>query len=127
MEKIRNCTPENMHLYVEELDVKVENLTEIIKKIFNLEIENNYFKNNPIVAYYDEKAKMEKNCRLMDLKIKDCEIPIRAINALSSMDIQTIGELLNCEKSRLLKCRNLGRKTLTEIEEFLKQYRVALK
>lgn len=127
MEKTNNCTPENMHLYIEEIDVKVENLTEIIKKIFNLEIENNYFKNNPIVSYYDEKTKMEKNCRLMDLKIKDCEIPVRAINVLSSMDIQTIGELLNCERSKLIKSRNLGKKTMSEIDEFLKQFRVALK
>ncbi len=121
------CTPENLHLYVEEMNVKLEHLTEIIKKVFNLEIENNYFKNNPIVTYYDTYSRMDKNCRLMDLKIKHCDIPVRAINGLASMDILTVGELMNTEKAKLLKCRNLGKKTISEIEDFLHSYRVVLK
>jgi len=58
--------------------------------------------------------------QLLKLKLIDMDLSVRALNCLKSADIETMGDLVAIHKSDLLKLRNFGRKSLTELEELVK-------
>jgi len=62
----------------------------------------------------------EEESRLFKLLSHDVEtldLSVRAMNCLNSANIKLIGELCTKTESRMLKCRNFGRKSLDEIKE----------
>lgn len=50
--------------------------------------------------------------------LDDCQLSIRTCNALKSAGIECLSDLLNQSEYKLLKIRNLGRKSLNEIKKF---------
>ena len=54
-------------------------------------------------------------------KLVDTELSVRALNCLKAAEIETLLELVMCSPILLLRQRNFGRKSLTEIREFLEQ------
>lgn len=56
---------------------------------------------------------------LMNTKVIDLEITVRSLNCLKAADIETLGDLVRCTKTDLLKFRNFGKKSLTELEDLL--------
>ena len=56
---------------------------------------------------------------LLNKRIIDFNLTVRALNCLISADIDTLGDLLKCKKKDLLKFRNFGKKSLSEIEDLL--------
>lgn len=56
---------------------------------------------------------------LLGTRLVDCNISTRALNCLKSIDIDTIGDLVQQDKTDLLKARNFGKKSLYEMEDFL--------
>ncbi len=64
---------------------------------------------------------------LLSRPIKDIGLSTRSENCLLRGNIRTIGELLNCTRSDLLKIRNLGKMALKEIEEQLAKHGLALR
>lgn len=56
---------------------------------------------------------------LLNKRIIDFNLTVRALNCLKSADIDTLGDLLKCKKEDLLKFRNFGKKSLSEIEDLL--------
>lgn len=58
--------------------------------------------------------------QLLKQKLIDMDLSVRALNCLKSADIETLGDLVAVHKSDLLKLRNFGRKSLTELEELVK-------
>ncbi|MCI6278405.1 MAG: DNA-directed RNA polymerase subunit alpha [Bacteroidales bacterium] len=57
--------------------------------------------------------------QLLKTKLDEVDLSVRAQNCLSSADVHTVADLVKYNKSDLLKFRNFGRKSLTEIEELL--------
>ena len=57
--------------------------------------------------------------QLLKTKLEEVDLSVRAQNCLISADVHTLGELVKYDKNDLLKFRNFGRKSLTEIEELL--------
>ena len=57
--------------------------------------------------------------QLLKTKLVDMDLSVRALNCLKSADVETLGELVVFNKTDLLKCRNFGRKSLTELDELL--------
>lgn len=57
--------------------------------------------------------------QLLKTKLVDMDLSIRALNCLKSADVETLGELVVFNKTDLLKFRNFGRKSLTELDELL--------
>lgn len=62
----------------------------------------------------------------LKMRIEELDIPTRIVNALSNGGIETIGQLLSTPNGDLMKIKNLGAKSLTIIEEKLKEKGVAL-
>ncbi len=54
--------------------------------------------------------------QLLKSKLSDLGLSVRALNCLKTAEVQTLGELVSFNKSDLLKFRNFGKKSLTELE-----------
>jgi hypothetical protein len=61
----------------------------------------------------------ESNDPKMKAKLVDFDLSVRTLNILHAGGIDTIGELVKLYKTDVLKLRNAGRKTLTELDDFL--------
>lgn len=57
--------------------------------------------------------------QLLKTKLVDLDLSVRALNCLKAADVETLGELVVFNKTDLLKFRNFGKKSLTELEELL--------
>ena len=57
--------------------------------------------------------------QLLKTKLADMDLSVRALNCLKSADVETLGELVVFNKTDLLKFRNFGKKSLTELDELL--------
>jgi len=57
--------------------------------------------------------------QLLKNKLVDMDLSVRALNCLKAADVETLGELVQFNKNDLLKFRNFGKKSLTELEELL--------
>jgi len=57
--------------------------------------------------------------QLLKTKLTDLELSVRALNCLKAADVDTLGQLCGYHRHDLLKFRNFGKKSLTELEEKL--------
>ena len=57
--------------------------------------------------------------QLLKTKLADMDLSVRALNCLKAADIETLGDLVAFNKNDLLKFRNFGKKSLTELEELV--------
>ncbi len=58
--------------------------------------------------------------QLLKTKLVDMDLSVRALNCLKAADVETLGELVAFNKNDLLKFRNFGKKSLTELEDLVK-------
>jgi len=57
--------------------------------------------------------------QLLKTKLSDMNLSVRALNCLKAADVETLGELVKYQKNDLLKFRNFGKKSLTELDDLL--------
>ncbi len=57
--------------------------------------------------------------QLLKTKLSDMNLSVRALNCLKAADVETLGELVQYNKTDLLKFRNFGKKSLTELDDLL--------
>jgi DNA-directed RNA polymerase subunit alpha len=58
--------------------------------------------------------------QLLKTKLVDLDLSVRALNCLKAADVETLGDLVAFNKNDLLKFRNFGKKSLTELEDLVK-------
>ncbi|MBM3403570.1 MAG: DNA-directed RNA polymerase subunit alpha [Bacteroidetes bacterium] len=58
--------------------------------------------------------------QLLKTKLIDLNLSVRALNCLKAADVDTLGDLVAYNKNDLLKFRNFGKKSLTELEELVR-------
>ncbi|MBI3576437.1 DNA-directed RNA polymerase subunit alpha [Candidatus Gottesmanbacteria bacterium] len=63
---------------------------------------------------------------VLKMRIEELDIPTRIVNALANGGIETIGQLLGTPRAELLKIKNLGVKSLSIVEDKLREKGVAL-
>jgi len=88
-----------------------------------------------LMLFSDEKITFEQKARaateemdessmhlrqLLKTKLVDMDLSVRALNCLKAADVETLGDLVSFHKSDLLKFRNFGKKSLTELEELVR-------
>lgn len=88
------------------------------------------------MLFSDEKMTIEENTKgdneefdeevlhmrqLLKTRLADMNLSVRALNCLKSAEVETLGELVEYNKTDLLKFRNFGKKSLTELDEFLSE------
>jgi len=57
--------------------------------------------------------------QLLKTKLVDMDLSVRALNCLKAAEVDTLGDLVSFAKSDLLKFRNFGKKSLTELEDLV--------
>ena len=57
--------------------------------------------------------------QLLKTKLVDLDLSVRALNCLKAAEVETLGDLVKYNKNDLLKFRNFGKKSLTELDELL--------
>lgn len=57
--------------------------------------------------------------QLLKQRLVEMDLSVRALNCLKAADVDTLGELVQFNKADLLKFRNFGKKSLTELDELL--------
>ncbi len=57
--------------------------------------------------------------QLLKTKLIDMDLSVRALNCLKAADVDTLGDLVQYNKNDLLKFRNFGKKSLTELDDLL--------
>jgi DNA-directed RNA polymerase subunit alpha len=77
-------------------------------------LENNDFEHNE--EFDEEILRMRQ---LLKTKLVDMDLSVRALNCLKAAGVETLGDLVQFNKTDLLKFRNFGKKSLTELDELL--------
>ena len=66
---------------------------------------------------YDEESLHMR--QLLKTRLTDMDLSVRALNCLKAAEVDTLGDLVSFNKSDLMKFRNFGKKSLTELEELV--------
>ncbi|MDR1583861.1 MAG: DNA-directed RNA polymerase subunit alpha, partial [Prevotellaceae bacterium] len=69
--------------------------------------------------YDEDTAQMRQ---LLNTKLSDMDLSVRALNCLKTSDIDTLADLVKLQRSDLMKFRNFGKKSLTELDELLTKH-----
>ncbi len=57
--------------------------------------------------------------KLLKTSLQDLDLSVRAYNCLKSADIRSLGDLVRLEVADMMKFRNFGKKSLTELEQLV--------
>ena len=66
---------------------------------------------------YDEESLHMR--QLLKTKLIDMDLSVRALNCLKAAEVDTLGDLVSFNKNDLMKFRNFGKKSLTELDELV--------
>jgi DNA-directed RNA polymerase subunit alpha len=66
---------------------------------------------------YDEESLHMR--QLLKTKLIDMDLSVRALNCLRAAEVETLGDLVSFNKNDLMKFRNFGKKSLTELDELV--------
>ena len=84
------------------------------------------FSDERITLDVEEKAAVEEfdedvlhMRQLLKTKLTEQDLSVRALNCLKAAEVETIGELVHFQRNDLLKFRNFGKKSLSELDELL--------
>lgn len=125
---------------------RVERRTDYDKLVFEIETDGSISPKNALkeaaviliqhlVLFSDEKIDIQTEAKdqsndfdettlhirqLLKTKLSDMDLSVRALNCLKSAEVVTLGDLVQIAKGDLLKFRNFGRKSLTELENLVK-------
>ena len=73
-------------------------------------------KNDEVSEVDEEMLRMRK---LLKTTLPDLDLSVRAFNCLKSADIRSLGDLVRLEVADMMKFRNFGKKSLTELEQLV--------
>ena len=84
------------------------------------------FSDERITLEVDEKAQTETYDeeslhmrQLLKTRLTDLDLSVRALNCLKAAEVDTLGDLVSFNKNDLMKFRNFGKKSLTELDELV--------
>ena len=124
---------------------RVEQKTDYEKLIFNIETDGSIHPKEALkeaakilihhfMLFSDERITLESDTKseteefdetslhmrqLLKTKLVDMDLSVRALNCLKAADVETLGDLVSYAKADLLKFRNFGKKSLTELEDLV--------
>ena len=59
--------------------------------------------------------------QLLNQRLADMDLSVRAQNCLNTAEVETLGDLVKFHRADLLKFRNFGKKSLSELDELLER------
>ncbi len=82
----------------------------------NIQIDQTSDMNN-VINEFDEGLLYMR--QLLKTKLSEQQLSVRALNCLKAAEVETIGDLVRYHRNDLLKFRNFGKKSLTELDDLL--------
>ena len=124
---------------------RVEQKTDYEKLIFNIQTDGSIHPKEALkeaatilihhfMLFSDERITLESDTKseteefdetslhmrqLLKTKLVDMDLSVRALNCLKAADVETLGDLVSYAKADLLKFRNFGKQSLTELEDLV--------
>ena len=95
---------------------RVEQKTDYEKLVFDERITLEADEIAKTETYDEESLHMRQ---LLKTKLIDMDLSVRALNCLKAAEVDTLGDLVSFNKNDLMKFRNFGKKSLTELEELV--------
>lgn len=84
------------------------------------------FEEEPEVIETEEVDKaVEKIRKLLSIKVSELELSVRSNNVMKQAHIKVLGDLVQRTEAEMLKFRNFGKKSLTEMNNILKSYELS--
>ena len=77
----------------------------------------------PVTDEFDEE--LLKMRQLLKTRLIDLDLSVRALNCLKAAELETLGDLVKYTKNDLLKFRNFGKKSLTELDTLLEKNKLS--
>ena len=77
----------------------------------------------PITDDFDEELLRMR--QLLKTRLADMDLSVRALNCLKAAELETLGELVKFTRNDLLKFRNFGKKSLTELDALLDKHKLS--
>ena len=134
----------NVQFQVENF--RVEQKTDYEKLVFNIDTDGSISPENALkeaakiliqhfMLFSDDKMAIESEEKptaevfdetdlhmrqLLKTRLVDMDLSVRALNCLKAAEIDTLGELVSINRNDLLKFRNFGKKSLTELDDMVK-------
>lgn len=100
---------------------------ESIRTVANIiQLQLSSFSDVNVSKVVSEEPSKDKSFAILDKKVDELELTVRAANCLKTENVFYIGDLVQRSESSLLKTPNLGRKSLTEIKTMLAAYDLSL-
>ena len=78
--------------------------------------------NNDLDATEEFDEEILRMRQLLTTKLTDMNLSVRALNCLKAAEVDTLGDLVKFQKADLLKFRNFGKKSLTELDDLLERH-----
>ena len=78
--------------------------------------------NNDLDATEEFDEEILRMRQLLKTKLTDMNLSVRALNCLKAAEVDTLGDLVKYQKADLLKFRNFGKKSLTELDDLLERH-----
>ena len=103
-----------------ELLMKIDGLR---KEIEALETDNNRLRNQQIGLEEPRIPYEYAKIKLVDIE----SLSVRALNVCRAYDIFTVRDLANCKRNEVLRMRNMGKKSMAELEQLLDHYNLKFK
>jgi DNA-directed RNA polymerase subunit alpha len=126
-------------------DYRVEQKTDYEKLVLEIETDGSIHPKDALkeaakilihhfMLFSDERITMEKEVKqvtddfdeeilhmrqMLKTRLIDMDLSVRALNCLKAAEVETLGDLVKYNKNDLLKFRNFGKKSLTELDELL--------
>jgi len=85
-----------------------------------------HFEEGPVPIYSTEREEIDEVNPALYKSIDELELSVRSYNCLKAANIRTVAELVQKNENEILKYRNFGRKSLTEIKELLERTNLTL-
>jgi DNA-directed RNA polymerase subunit alpha len=85
-----------------------------------------HFEEGPVPIYATEREERQETNPGLFKAVDELELSVRSYNCLKAANIRTVAELVQKTENEILKYRNFGRKSLTEIKELLERMGLSL-
>mgnify|MGYP003962473323 CR=1 FL=1 len=115
---------ENLVILFSKNNEKFKKATQNIKGNIEDKIDYNFLKEKDELIHEDDNDFDEDSLHMSQLlktTLVDLGLSVRSLNCLKHAEVFTLGELVSFSKNDLLKFRNFGKKSLTELEELVEE------
>ena len=114
-------TPEDQRLHDPQIYLVFDNMKSVEMVELALATVRENMKRDAERAENRQKLSPEMTA-LLSQKVEELDLSVRTLSCLRAAELETVRDICRCQKTDLLKFRNFGKKSLTELDDFLTKH-----